>query len=642
MLDIDKLTMGKDVNPKKFMQVAQEQDMTDEKMMKIAASDGNALDISAKDLENYENGLVNFDDAPEDETQTGGPKITDSTKVKQDDEGKSYITVEKKGNNCLERIIRKQYGVELNTPEGQEIATQIMSMNPQIYDAGRKGTGDVAGIAGSGTYIITGERMYLPNGEATAATDAGVVDPTASYLVTDDPQDVPEQTPSAPEVEVPKDIQKLVTGLQGALIPEDGGYADETVVTELIEAASPEQMYALDTYWSETQGVSFSEQVQSSLGVAQDNDLVTSIETKIQDGKTIAEQKAQAEIQKAYKSLPKAAQEAADIISKMLINVEEDADSQQIYSAILKLYNDKTVELDAYLQKAYGVTLADTISENLSGQDADDMVMVINARINNPTHTRTKEEMTALKTRLGDILTEESLDRDALSELLIGENVTTQAMEALDKYCRENLGTSLAAAVYANCDIEDSSVLIGWLQNYKIVPSTSKKAQATGEDLAQALGKNGDTWGINEDEVYEILGNYSNASQESLLNLNDYWAKTYGCSLIDEMQNYTEFQGQEQTDLTAAIKAKLSGKSIPRTKEQMTELKTNLSTAIESQDVTALSSLLISSNLTPDAMSALDRYCRKTYENKSLLTILQEQNLASTALIKWLESYGLE
>jgi hypothetical protein len=74
----------------------------------------------------------------------------------------------------------------------------------------------------------------------------------------------------------------------------------------------------------------------------------------------------------------------------------------------------------------------------------------------------------------------------------------------------------------------------------------------------------------------------------------------------------------------------------------MTELKTNLVNAVNTGDTGALNNILIDSNITKEAMSALDKYCKGNYEGKSLLTILKEQNLASDAMIKWLQSYGLE
>jgi hypothetical protein len=555
MLDIEKLTMGKDVSYKQVEKITKEEGMTDEKVAQIASYDGNAEELSTQDLEAYENGLVVFDteeetppttqSTEEEQEETEEKLIKNEEKVKYDEEEKKYyINVESEVNNCLSRIIRKQYGVEVTTDEGKEIMEQIIEMNPQIYDSGRKGTSDIMGVENSGAYIHVGERMYLPNGSTVAdetpaitteneQTDEVPLTSEEAPLADEEvPQDEefqwdtpPEEVTSSeapteePGVEIPENIQDLVEEIEETLDPDTNWSIDATKVEELVDSASAEQMYALNNYWNEAKGVGFSEQIQKSLSVKEDDEIITTIETKIQQGKTAAEEKAQAEIQKAYSSMPSSVQDAADTLSAMLIDGSKELNAQEVYGTVLKLYNDNTSELDEYWQKAYGTTLSESIGARLDGQDAVDIAMVIDARINNPTYSRNKEQMTELKTNLENILTNEPVDRNALSTLLIGENVSTQAMAALDKYCRENLGTSLAAAVYSNCDAEDSNVLIGWLENYKITPSTSQEAEETGEALAEALSKSGDTWGVNKDSVYEILGSYTNMNQESLLNL---------------------------------------------------------------------------------------------------------------------------
>ncbi len=656
--NIKNLTFGKGVSVARYDGLKAEKDMTDDKLIKIAAYDGTADELSLKDLKAYEDGLIDFEEDSEtylvEEEEEEEEQVSEKTeaviknneKVKQDDQG-SYIVVSTKGNNCLLNIIKNQYGEGLSGDESKELISQIMNLNPHIYNSNRKGTGDVGGIKGSGTYLYKDDKIYLPNGNALA--NAAITDPTAVQQDAAEPVAASGATPAAAsdnadpaaEKEVPEKIKDLVVGIEDAINPENWT-VNVTDIEKLMKNATPDQMYMLNNYWNETKGMGISEQIQKSLDIKEDDKIIESINEKIAKGSD----RADAQLKKAYKAMPKASRDSADRLSALLIENTEELSAEEVrevYGTILKLYNGKTTQLDEYWQMAYGKTLSDTIIENGSfeGQNAEDIVMVIKARNDNPTRTRSTAEMKALKENLEAVLSAEPVDREALSNLLIGENISKNAMEALDKYCRGKLGTTLAAAVYTSCDTEGSEVLKGWLENYKIVPSTSKKAQERGEDLAQALDKDGG-WAVDKDAVYKILGNYKNMNQEQLLNLNDYWVKTYGHTLVDEMKNYPEFQGQEQTDLLAAIQAKLSGKSVTRTQQQMSELKTNLKAAIDIGDTEALTNILIGENISKNAMEGLDRYCKKTYGNKSLIEILKEQNLASDAMIKWLQSYGLK
>ena len=160
-------------------------------------------------------------------TNTINTVFKDDERLKEDENGNKYVTVEawgsaKNGNDCLSRIIKNNYDLKAMGMTYQEVEKAVMDANPTIYGT-ESGGGRNRILDGSrhNSVLHTGDKIILP--QLQASTPVGT-QPTDTQATT--PTGTPESAAptGAPESAAPTGDPEVAAPTGSTEIPAQGIY----------------------------------------------------------------------------------------------------------------------------------------------------------------------------------------------------------------------------------------------------------------------------------------------------------------------------------------------------------------------------------------------------------------------------------